>query len=219
MYTSRPPARCACRSSAPPASSSQRSPLDQAGAPLANRGPRVVAALGTDPALVGDPLSSNGTHLARQGVSLETRGRQARRALVPGGGHEDLHPDGRPPASLTPCENRVMRSSSTVRCRRCSTSSPIRGNEPRYNPRMVRAEQISTGPIGLGTRFETELKTMCRTMPMTVEFTVYERPRRLGSFTRSSMMETEGALTFESVANSTRMSWSWDVRAGGPLML
>jgi hypothetical protein len=27
-------------------------------------------------------------------------------------------------------------------------------NEPRYNPRMVRAEQISTGPIGLGTQFE-----------------------------------------------------------------
>jgi hypothetical protein len=60
---------------------------------------------------------------------------------------------------------------------------------------------------------------MGRTMPMTVAFTVYERPWRLGSFTRSSMMETEGALTFESVADSTRMSWSWDVRPRGPLRL
>jgi hypothetical protein len=33
------------------------------------------------------------------------------------------------------------------------------------------------------------------------------------------MMETEGALTFESVADSTRMSWSWDVRPRGPLRL
>jgi hypothetical protein len=26
-------------------------------------------------------------------------------------------------------------------------------NEPRYNPKMRRAEQISDGPIGVGTRF------------------------------------------------------------------
>jgi len=73
-------------------------------------------------------------------------------------------------------------------------------NEPRYNPRMVRAEQISEGPIGLGTRFRAELKAAGRTMPMIVEFTRFERPRLLGSMTRSSMMETEGALIFDAVA-------------------
>ena len=26
-------------------------------------------------------------------------------------------------------------------------------NEPRFNPQMLRAEQLSPGPIGLGTRF------------------------------------------------------------------
>ena len=60
---------------------------------------------------------------------------------------------------------------------------------------------------------------MGRTMPMTVEFTVGERPWRLGSFTRSSMMETEGALTFESIPDGTRMRWSWDVRPLGVLRL
>ena len=44
-------------------------------------------------------------------------------------------------------------------------------NEPRYNPRMVHAELISEGPIGLGARFRAELETMGRTMPMLVEFT------------------------------------------------
>ena len=29
-------------------------------------------------------------------------------------------------------------------------------NEPRFNPRMLRAEQVSEGPIGLGTRFRAE---------------------------------------------------------------
>ncbi len=92
-------------------------------------------------------------------------------------------------------------------------------NEPRYNPRMLRAEQISQGPIGLGTRFRAELETMGRTMPMIVEFTGYERPWRLGSVTRSSMMETEGALAFESVPGGTRMRWSWEVRPRGALRL
>ena len=92
-------------------------------------------------------------------------------------------------------------------------------NEPRYNPHMLHAARISDGPIGLGTRFRAELKTMGRTMPMTVEFTAYERPWRLASLTHSSMMETEGALTFETVPGGTRMRWSWDVRPRGVLRL
>ena len=92
-------------------------------------------------------------------------------------------------------------------------------NEPRYNSRMVSAVMISDGPIGLGTRFRAELKTIGRTMPMTVEFTGYERPWRLASLTRSSMMETEGAVTFESVPDGTRMRWSWDVRPRSVLRL
>jgi uncharacterized protein YndB with AHSA1/START domain len=61
-------------------------------------------------------------------------------------------------------------------------------NEPRYNPRMLSAEKTSDGPVGAGTRFRTELKTMGRPMPMVVEFTGYERPRRLASVTRYGHM-------------------------------
>lgn len=92
-------------------------------------------------------------------------------------------------------------------------------NEPSYNPRMVRAEQVSSGPIGAATQFQTVLKTMGRTMSMTVEFTRFERPWLLASRTTSSMMETEGALTFESVAAGTRMRWSWEVRPRGAIRL
>jgi hypothetical protein len=62
-------------------------------------------------------------------------------------------------------------------------------HEPLFNPRMVHAKLIPQGPIGLGTRFRTERQTMGGTMPMIVEFTAYQRPWRLGSVTRSSMME------------------------------
>ena len=92
-------------------------------------------------------------------------------------------------------------------------------NEPRYNAHMLRAEKISEGPIGVGTRFRAELKTMGRTMPMVVQFTGFERPRRLASLTRSAMMETVGALTFEPAASGTLMRWEWDVRPHGPLKL
>jgi hypothetical protein len=84
---------------------------------------------------------------------------------------------------------------------------------------MLDAEQISDGPIGRGTRFRAKLKTMVRPMPITVEFTGFKRPRRLASTTRSSMMETVGALTFEPVSEGTRMRWSWEVRPRGALRL
>jgi len=44
-------------------------------------------------------------------------------------------------------------------------------NEPRYNPRMRRAEQISDGPIGVGTRFRAEIASMGRLVEMVIEFT------------------------------------------------
>lgn len=92
-------------------------------------------------------------------------------------------------------------------------------NEPRYNPRMVSAELTSSEPIRLGSRFRAELKTGRRTMPMMVEFTGFDRPRRLASSTHSSMMETVGALTFEPAPDGTRMRWSWDVQPRGFLRL
>ena len=90
-------------------------------------------------------------------------------------------------------------------------------NEPRYNRRMVLAEKVSPGAIGLGARFRAELETMGQTMPMNVEFTGYDRPRRLASVTRSPIMTTDGALSFEQVAGGTLMHWSWDVRPHGLL--
>lgn len=92
-------------------------------------------------------------------------------------------------------------------------------NEPRYNRRMVRSEKVSPGPIGVGAQFRAALATIGRTIPMTIEFTGYDRPRRLASVTRSAMMTTDGALTFAPVAGGTLMQWSWDVRPRGLLRL
>ena len=50
---------------------------------------------------------------------------------------------------------------------------------------------------------------------MLVELTEFDRPRRLGSRTTSSMMQTCGALTFAADDGGTVMSWDWQVRPKG----
>jgi hypothetical protein len=92
-------------------------------------------------------------------------------------------------------------------------------NEPRYNPRMLRVEKISPGPIGAGTRFRAETTTMRGSAEMVIEWTAYERPRRLASSTQLASMEIPGALVFDPVPGGTRMRWAWDVEPSGVFRL
>jgi len=88
-------------------------------------------------------------------------------------------------------------------------------NEPRFNPQMLRAEQITPGPIGLGTRFRAETASRGRTLGMVIEFTTFERPRRLASSTHMSGMDVQGTLTFDPVPKGTRMRWQWELAPRG----
>jgi membrane protein implicated in regulation of membrane protease activity len=92
-------------------------------------------------------------------------------------------------------------------------------NEPRYNPRMLRAEKTSDSPIGPGTQFWAETISMGRTLKMIIGITTYERPRRLASSTHMSTMDIHGILTFNLADNGTRMLWSWDVKPHGAFKL
>ena len=94
----------------------------------------------------------------------------------------------------------------------------------RYDPRVRRAEKLTPGPIGVGTRFRSESTSMGRLVQMVIEITAYDRPHRLGSATHLSSMDIHSTLTFEPVAEGTRMRWSSDLeprgllRLAGPLM-
>jgi uncharacterized membrane protein len=92
-------------------------------------------------------------------------------------------------------------------------------NEPRFNPQMRRVEQISAGPIGLGTRFRAETLSMGRTVEMVIEFTTFERPRQLASHTHMSSMDIRGTLTFEPVPEGSVMHWLWEMEPRGILRL
>jgi Polyketide cyclase / dehydrase and lipid transport len=92
-------------------------------------------------------------------------------------------------------------------------------NEPKYNPSMVRAEKLTPGAIGKGTRFRATTKSMGRPLDMLLETTDYQRPTRLANTTRMSSAEIHGALTFEPEIGGTRLRWSWDVKPKGAFKL
>jgi hypothetical protein len=90
-------------------------------------------------------------------------------------------------------------------------------NEPIYNPRIVRAEKLTAGPVGKGARFVAQPKGMGAKGTMTAEVLDYDRPRRLRNVVRSSYMQVDGTLTFEKVDGGTRLRWDWDMRLVGPM--
>jgi hypothetical protein len=92
-------------------------------------------------------------------------------------------------------------------------------NEPTYNVQMRLAEKISDGPIGVGTQYRAEVVSGGRPVPMVIECTEYERPRRLRSLTTMSPMDVAYTLTFEPVPEGTRMRWSGEIEPHGMLNL
>jgi uncharacterized membrane protein len=92
-------------------------------------------------------------------------------------------------------------------------------NEPLYNPRMLRAEKLTPGPIGLGTRFRDEIKSMGRPAEITMEIVGYERPRQLTDSIQLSTMDIRGGFTFDPVPAGTRMRWSWELLPRGVFKL
>jgi Polyketide cyclase / dehydrase and lipid transport len=92
-------------------------------------------------------------------------------------------------------------------------------NEPKYNPRMTRADMITTGPVGVGSRFNSVVTGVGGATEMTIEFTEFDRPRRITEKVHLSNMDIQGRLVFEKVPAGTRMRWTWDLQPYGATRL
>src|SRR5437879_3177253 len=88
-------------------------------------------------------------------------------------------------------------------------------NEPQYNPQMTRADKVTDGPIGVGTKFHSVMTGVGRGADMTIEFTEFDRPRRIAVTAHMPNMAIKGVLTFEPVPGGTRMTWMWDLEPRG----
>jgi len=90
-------------------------------------------------------------------------------------------------------------------------------NEPDYNPRMARSDKVTSGPVGPGTVFRAEVRSLGRTAPMRIECTDCQRPALLATVTSMRQAEFRVTLTFNPVPAGTRMRWSEQVRLKGGL--
>ena len=92
-------------------------------------------------------------------------------------------------------------------------------NEPQYNPQMVRAEKITPGPVGKGTRFRSAVTSMGRTAEMLIECTGYDRPKLFTTTTTMAQVDINYTLRFEPAPAGTRMRWSGQVQPKGAFRL
>jgi uncharacterized protein YndB with AHSA1/START domain len=92
-------------------------------------------------------------------------------------------------------------------------------HEPQYNPRMVRAEKIGDGSLGVGARFSSAVRTAGCTVDMVIEVLSYDRPRLVASRTTMKQADIYYILRFDPVPAGTRMRWSGEVRLTGALRL
>lgn len=90
-------------------------------------------------------------------------------------------------------------------------------NEPLYNRRIARAEKVTDGAVGAGTRFTVEPKGIGSSGEMAVEIMEYDRPHRLRNTISSSAMQVDGILHFEETPHGARLSWDWHIQLRGPL--
>jgi hypothetical protein len=84
---------------------------------------------------------------------------------------------------------------------------------------MVRAEKITPGPVGKGTRFRSAVTSWGRTAEMLVECTGYDRPKLFATTTTMAQADISYTLRFEPTPAGTRMRWSGDVHARGAIRL
>lgn len=92
-------------------------------------------------------------------------------------------------------------------------------NEPQYNPKMVRAEKITPGPVGKGIRFRSAVMSAGRTAEMLIECTGYDRPAVFATTTTMAQAKIYYTLRFEPVPAGTRMHWSGLVKPKGVFRL
>jgi uncharacterized protein YndB with AHSA1/START domain len=80
---------------------------------------------------------------------------------------------------------------------------------------VVRAEQTSAGPVGVGATSILVQKFMGKEMKNEAKVTVYDPPHRFGFKTTSGPVQFEGTQTFEEAEGGTRMTFSMQGEAGG----
>lgn len=86
-------------------------------------------------------------------------------------------------------------------------------NEAAWNPRVVRIEKLSEGPIDTGTTFHGLYRGIG---PLRTELVEYERPRRLSFRSRGPRMRIAGTFLLSVAREKSNVVLSADLEPQGP---
>jgi len=86
---------------------------------------------------------------------------------------------------------------------------------PEWDPGVVRARRLDSGPIGCGSRFELTVRFLGRELPLTYEIVTYAPPQRLVLRARSDSFESCDELHFTPRAGGTRVSYEATLTLSG----
>lgn len=90
---------------------------------------------------------------------------------------------------------------------------------PRWDSGLVKAEQTSTGQMGVGTTIQGEMKAMGRAMALTARVTEYETNKKWGGSISLPSVQLEEHFTFDSIEGGTKLTRVYDVQLHGLLKL
>jgi Polyketide cyclase / dehydrase and lipid transport len=88
--------------------------------------------------------------------------------------------------------------------------------EPEWNPRTRRVEQLTQGPIGLGTRFEGE---WIKGNPMIIEYVHFERPTQWASVGHSTRLDAKSEGRVSATRNGAHLIVRMELQPRGLLIL
>jgi hypothetical protein len=90
---------------------------------------------------------------------------------------------------------------------------------PRWDSGLVKAEQTSTGQMGVGTMIQGEMQAMGRTMALTAQVTEYEPSIKWGGSISLPGMQLEEHFIFDSIEGGTKLTRVYDAQLRGLLKL
>lgn len=89
---------------------------------------------------------------------------------------------------------------------------------PKWQP-FPEAEQMSQGPMGVGTTTKGTIRLMGLTMKWTAKVTEYEPNRKFGKDIVSGSITFEQHNTYDPIEGGTKFTLVYDMKAGGLMKL
>jgi uncharacterized protein YndB with AHSA1/START domain len=89
------------------------------------------------------------------------------------------------------------------------------GTWPEWRGGVSESEQLTDGPVGVGTRIRGGGKLLGRPVGIVIEVTELEPGSRLAYRGASGPLRTHNVVTFESMADGTQVTWTDEVELRG----